>query len=167
VHSISTREPSSTPTFGKMVTDCLTDPQQFGHRDVFLKFESREKAADARRYYRGRELFYGVRVEFEFGTEEEFIAMKDLNNQARSDGTRLCMQAPHLSETRPFRTFSSFHTHPSAGTARSRGVRPSKSSNDRLWKCPKVQTAARRMGRTRAKLACIYLGNVPLELLCG
>ena len=146
--------------FGKTVTDCLTDPQQFGHRDVFLKFESREKAADARRYYRAHELFYGVRVEFEFGTEEEFIAMKDLNNQVSSDGTPL-HAAPHLSEVQLSESTPTPTQAPEPPIPR--GQR-SKSFNTASGNFPKFRQRLPD-GTYEGQTACIYLGNVPFKLL--
>jgi hypothetical protein len=81
----------------KTVTEHLTVTQQFGNRDIFLKFENGDNAAGARRYYQGRELLYGVKVKFEFGTEDEFRSMKDLINEVNPDGMPL-HASPHLSQ---------------------------------------------------------------------
>jgi hypothetical protein len=76
----------------KTGTEHLTVTQHCGNRDVLLKFENGDKAADARRYHQGREL-----LKSEFGTEDEFISMKDQRNEVNPDGMPL-HATPHLSQ---------------------------------------------------------------------
>lgn len=143
------------------MTEYLTAPQQFGSRDVFLKFESGEKAADARQSYRNRELFYGVKAKFEFGTEKEFRAIKDLNNEVCPDGTPLDV-APPLSQTQasqstpptPTQTLESFIPK----------SQPFRFSNNDIGNFPKIRQRLPD-GTYEGQSPCIFLGNVPFELL--
>jgi len=139
--------------FGTTMTDYRADPQQFGLRDVFLKFESEEKAADARRYYRGRELFYGVKVKFEFGTEEEFRVMEDLKDEVNSDGTPET-QASEFTPPTPTQTLESLIPK----------GQPLRFFSDGSGTFP---TFRQRLpdGAYEGQTSCIFLGNVPFELL--
>lgn len=143
------------------MTEYLTVPQQFGRRDVFLRFESGEKAADARRYYRGRELFYGVKVKFEFGTEEEFMVMKDLNNEVDPDGTPL-HATPHLSQTQASDYTPSTPTQTLESLIPKR--RPLRYFSDDAGNFPMIRQRLPD-GTYEGQTACIYLGNVPFGLL--
>jgi hypothetical protein len=149
------------PTYSETVTDHVTVAQQFGSRDVFLKFESREKAEDARRYYRGRELFYGVKVKFEFGTEEGFRAIKDLQGEVSPDGTPLDV-TPHLSQTH------ASESTPSTPTQTLESLIPKGQSfrtlNDGSGNFPKIRQRLPD-GTYEGQTQCIFLGNVPFELL--
>jgi hypothetical protein len=140
-------------------TDCPPVPQQFGQRDVFLRFESGEKAADARRYYGDRELFYGVKVKFEFGTEEEFKTIQ--KEEVDSDGTPVHASS-HLSETH------ASHSTPPTPTQTLEALIPRgqtfRPSRDDAGKFP---TFRQRLpdGTYEGQCSCIFLGNVPFELL--
>lgn len=144
-----------------MVTEYPTVAQQFGNRDVFVKFETGEKAADACRYYRGRELFYGVKVHFEFGTEEEFRAIKDLNNEVSLDGTPLHV-TPHLSQTQASEPTPSTPTQTLESLIPKE--QPFKFFNDSSGKFPKIRQRLPD-GTYEGQAPCIFLGNVPNELL--
>ena len=128
---------------------------------MFVKFETGEKAADARRYYRGRELFYGVKVQFEFGTEEEFRAIKDLNNEASPDGTPL-HENPHQSQTHAFESTSPTPTQSLESLIPK--SQPFKSVNDGSGNFTKVRQRLPD-GTYEGQTPCIFLGNVPFGLL--
>lgn len=143
------------------MTEYPTVAQQFGNRDVFVKFETEEKAADARRFYRSRELFYGVKVQFEIGTEEEFRAIKDLNNEVSLDGTPL-HTTPHLfqtqaSESTPFTPTQTLESLIPKS-------QPFKFFNGDSGNFPKIRQRLQD-GRYEGQAPCIFLGNVPFELL--
>lgn len=146
--------------YRKTVTKYLAVAQQFGNRDVFVKFETGEKAADARRYYRDRELFYGVKVQFEFGTEEEFRAIKDLNNEASPDGTPLHV-TPHQSQNY---TFESTPTPTQTLESLIPKNQPFKFFNNDSGNFQKVRQRLPD-GTYEGQTACIFLGNVPFGLL--
>ena len=143
------------------MTEYLTVTQQFGRRDIFLQFENGEKAADARRYYRGRELFYGVKVKFEFGTEEEFKEMKDLNNEVNLDGSAL-HATPHLSQTQTSESTPSTPTQ-TLESLIPKG-QPFRYFNDNPGNFPRIRQRLPD-GTYEGQTHCIFLGNVPFELL--
>ena len=135
--------------------------QQFGNRDVFVKFETGEKAADARQYYQSRELFYGVKVQFEFGTEEEFKVIKDLDNEVSSDGRPLHV-TPHQSQTQ------AFESTPPTPTQTLESLIPKSQPlmffNNDSGNFTKVRQQLPD-GTYEGQTPCIFLGNVPFGLL--
>lgn len=145
----------------KIVTEYETAAQQFDRRDVFLKFESREKAVDACQYYRGRELFYGVKAMFEFGTEEEFRAIKDLKIEVSPDGTPVHI-TPRLSQNQ------TSESTPSTPTQHLESLipkgQPFRFFNDDSGNLPKIRQRLPD-GTYEGQTPCIFLGNVPFELL--
>jgi hypothetical protein len=138
----------------KTVTEHVTVTQQFGNRDVFLKFENGDKAAD-------RELLYGVKVKFKFGTEDEFTSMKDQSNEVNPDGIPL-HAAPHLSQNQ------ASEPTPSTATQTLESLIP-KGQPLRLFKDDSGNFAMIRQrlpdGSYEGQTPVIFLGNVPFELL--
>jgi hypothetical protein len=126
-----------------------------------LKFENGHKAADARRYYQDREPLSGVKVKFEFGTEDEFISMKDQSNEVNPDGMPL-HATPHLSQNQ-----ASGPT-PSTATQTLESLIP-KRQPLRLFKDDSGNFAMIRQrlpdGSYEGQAPIIFLGNVPFELL--
>jgi hypothetical protein len=151
----------ATSCVQKTVTEHVTVTQQFGNRDIFLKFENGDKAADAHQYYQGHELLYGVKVKFEFGTKDEFISMRDQSNEVNPDGMPL-HATPHLSRNQ------TSEPSPSTPTQTLESLIP-KGQPLRLFKDDSGSFPMIRQrlpdGSYERQTPVIFLGNVPFELL--